>query len=155
MDGNQPISEKMNVERQRMGKQNQKIRYMVNIAVILALAILFYIGVRPPHVEVSDSYVKISGMYGVELRVMDIRSLELKDTLPEIQARTNGMDLFGFARRGIYELEGLGRTRLISFSYGGPFIYMNTGNEWIIINFKNPEATEELYDKMEQVVNEI
>ena len=56
----------------------------------------------------------------MELRTVDIHSLEMRDTLPEIQARINGMDLFGFARRGIYQLEGLGRTRLLSFPMAGP-----------------------------------
>ena len=102
--------------------------------------------------EVNENYVKISGMYGVELRPVDIQRLELRDSIPEIQTRINGMDLFGFARRGIYEVEGLGRTRLISFSYGGPFIYMYTGNEWIIINFNNPAETENLYQQLKEIV---
>ena len=142
------------VKKNKKTTNSQKnIRYIVNIVVVIALVILFYIGTRPPRVEVGDTYVKISGMYGVELRTIDIQSLELRDNLPEIQGRINGMDLFGFARRGVYELEGLGRTRLISFSYGGPFIYMYTSNEWIIINFKNPEDTENLYHQLEQIVN--
>jgi hypothetical protein len=153
MDSNKIQVEKSNTSKQITNIQKKKIRYMVNIGVVIALAILFFIGTRPPHVEVGESYVKISGMYGVELRTVDIRNLELRDNIPEIQARINGMDLFGFARRGIYELEGLGRTRLISFSYGGPFIYMYTSNEWIILNFKNPEDTENLYHKLEQMVN--
>ncbi|HHU49968.1 MAG: hypothetical protein ACOYEH_02395 [Caldicoprobacterales bacterium] len=141
---------KINTNKQATNGQKKKIRYMVNIAVVIALAILFFIGTRPPQVEVTENYVKISGMYGVELPTKDIQTLELRDTMPKIQARTNGMDLFGFARRGIYQLEGLGRTRLISFSYGGPFIFMYTGNEWIIINFKNPADTEDLFYKLEQ-----
>lgn len=153
MDSNQGVSKKTIPDKQGMGKQNQKIRYAINVVVIAALAIVFYIGIRPPRVEVTDSSMKVSGLYGVELRVADIQSLELQDTIPEIQARTNGMDLFGFARRGIYELEGLGRTRLISFSYGGPFIFMNTGHEWVIMNFKNPEDTEALYNKLEQAIS--
>ena len=121
---------------------------------VIALAVIFYIGTRPPQVEVGDTYVKISGMYGVELRTVDIQTLELRDTIPEVRSRINGMDLFGFARRGIYDLQGLGRTRLISFSYGGPYICMYTTNEWIILNFKNPEDTENLYDKLEQMLTE-
>ena len=137
---------------QRTNRQYQKVRLAVNIAVILAVAILFYLGIRPPRVEINENYVKISGMYGVELRPVDIQRLELRDSIPEIQTRINGMDLFGFARRGIYEVEGLGRTRLISFSYGGPFIYMYTGNEWIIINFNNPAETENLYQQLKEIV---
>ena len=152
MDSNKIQVEKSNTSKQITNIQKKKIS-IVNIVVVIALVILFYIGTRPPRVEVGDTYVKISGMYGVELRTVDIHSLEMRDTLPEIQARINGMDLFGFARRGIYQLEGLGRTRLLSFSYGGPFIYMYTSNEWIIINFKNPEDTENLYHKLEQILN--
>ncbi|HHY81338.1 MAG TPA: hypothetical protein GX505_01505 [Clostridiales bacterium] len=132
----------------------RNIRLIINLIIIAALAIVTYFGTRPPHVEVSRSSVKISGLYGVELRMQDIEKLELRESLPQIRTRINGMDLFGFARRGIYDLEELGRTRLISFSNGGPFILIRTGNEWIVMNFKNPNDTEALYQSIEEAFNQ-
>lgn len=127
-----------------------KIRLIANISVIVILAVILYFGVRQPNVDVSKNYLKISGLYGVELQIQDIDQLELRESLPQIKARINGMDLFGFARRGIYDLEELGRTRLISFSNGGPFILIHAGNEWIVINFRNHADTEALYRSIEE-----
>ena len=133
-------------------KKNQTMRYLLNIVIIAMLVLLTYFGIRPPRVTVSDNYIKISGLYGVQLRIDDIKQIELREALPPIKSRTNGMDLFGIAKRGIYNLEELGRTRLISFSAGGPFILMHAGNEWLVINFKNPDETEALYDELEAVI---
>ncbi|HHU77635.1 MAG: hypothetical protein ACOX27_07105 [Caldicoprobacterales bacterium] len=143
-------------DNQRKGiirNQSKSARYIFNAVVIVLLAVLFFIGTRPPHIDVSDSLIKISGMYGVELRITDIRQLELRDSIPQVKARVNGMDLFGFANRGIYELEELGRCRLFSFSAAGPFILMQAGREWIIINYRNSAETESLYNKLKQAVD--
>mgnify|MGYP000860380408 CR=1 FL=1 len=144
--------QKSSAGRRATNNQYQKIRLIINIAIIASLAVLFYLGIRPPHIEVSENYVKISGLYGVELRPADIQKLELRESIPEIEARLNGMDLFGLARRGIFKLKDLGRTRLISFSYAGPFICMYTSNEWVVINFNDPAETEDLYHRLEKIV---
>lgn len=131
----------------------QSIRYLINAAIIVLLILIFYFGTRSPHITITENHIKISGLYGVELRVEDIEQLQIRETLPTIKTRTNGMDLFGIAKRGIYELEELGRTRMISFSTGGPFILMHTGNEWIVINYKDSDETESLYQQLEAVVD--
>jgi hypothetical protein len=137
----------------RSNKKYLAMHYLMNIGIVVMLVLVTYLGIRPPRVTISENYVRISGLYGVELRIEDIEKLEMREALPRIKTRTNGMDLFGIARRGIYELEELGRTRLISFSTGGPFILMHTGNEWIVINFKNPDETESLYQELQAAVN--
>jgi hydrogenase maturation factor len=134
-------------------KRAQSIRYIINAAIIVLLVLIFYFGTRPPHIDITENHVKISGLYGVELRVDDIEQLQMRETLPPIKTRTNGMDLFGIARRGIYQLEELGRTRMISFSAGGPFVLIHTGNEWIVINYKETDKTESLYQQLEAVVD--
>lgn len=140
------------------GKMTAKIKkpsinLIINIAVILSLIFILYYGTRPPDITVYEDYVRISGMYGMEFMVEDISNLELREALPTIQSRINGMNLFGLANRGIYELEELGRTRLYSFSKGGPFIVMQVTNEYIVINFRNAAETESLYKELEEATN--
>jgi len=132
----------------------KKTRLILNAVILAILAVVIFFAVRPPQVELSKNYICISGLYGVELRMQDIDQLELRESLPQIKARINGIDLFSFVRRGIYDLEGLGRTRLISFSNGGPYVLFRAGNEWVVINFKNPEDTEALYQSIENALNE-
>ena len=135
-------------------KRNSKIYYIFRIVIVVIIAIAFFLGTRPAKVTIDNNIIKISGLYGVELRAEDVTHLELREVLPNILARTNGMDLFGIAQRGIYKLEELGRTRLISFSDGGPFILMQTGSEWIVINYKNSEETESLYNELTYVIKD-
>lgn len=125
---------------------------IIRIAVIALSLVFAFLVFRPVRITVNENYVKITGLYGVEVRVEDIYELKLAEELPQIVSRLNGIDMFGLSRRGIYQLQDLGRTRMISFSTGGPFILMNTGNEWIVINFKSPEDTENLYNKLNDVV---
>ena len=123
-------------------KKDQALQYLFNITIVVLLVLLLYIGTKPPQVMISENYVRITGLYGAGMQI-----------LPRIKSRTNGMNLLGITRRGVYELEELGKTRLISFSTGGPFILMHTGNEWIVLNFKKPEETEALYRKLQSAVD--
>ena len=134
-------------------KKDQVLQYLFNISIVVLLLLVLYIGIKPPQVMISENYVRITGSYGVEMQIEDIDRLELRELLPRIKTRTNGMNLLGIARRGIYDLEELGKTRLISFSTGGPFILMHTGDEWIVLNFKKPEETEALYRKLQSAVD--
>ena len=134
-------------------KKDQVLQYLFNITIVVLLVLVLYIGIKPPQVMISENYVRITGSYGVEMQIEDIDRLELRELLPRIKTRTNGMNLLGIARRGIYDLEELGKTRLISFSTGGPFILMHTGDEWIVLNFKKPEETEALYRKLQSAVD--
>ncbi len=134
-------------------KKDQVLQYLFNISIVVLLVLVLYIGIKPPQVMISENYVRITGSYGVEMQIEDIDRLELRELLPRIKTRTNGMNLLGIARRGIYDLEELGKTRLISFSTGGPFILMHTGDEWIVLNFKKPEETEALYRKLQSAVD--
>ena len=134
-------------------KKDQVLQYLFNITIVVLLVLVLYIGIKPPQVMISENYVRITGSYGVEMQIEDIDRLELRELLPRIKTRTNGMNLLGIARRGIYDLEELWKTRLISFSTGGPFILMHTGDEWIVLNFKKPEETEALYRKLQSAVD--
>ena len=134
-------------------KKDQVLQYLFNITIVVLLVLLLYIGTKPPQVMISENYVRITGLYGAGMQIEDIDRLELRELLPRIKSRTNGMNLLGITRRGVYELEELGKTRLISFSTGGPFILMHTRNEWIVLNFKKPEETEALYRKLQSAVD--
>lgn len=142
----------------KLGKGNAadrviNYRLVLWITVITIIIVTISLALKPVKVTINENYIKISGIYGVEVRNEDIHELRLAEQLPEIISRNNGIDLFGLSRRGIYYLEEIGRTRLISFSQGGPFILMNTGNEWIVINYNKPEETEDLYTRLVQVLD--
>ena len=134
-------------------KKDQVLQYLFNITIVVLLVLVLYIGTKPPQVIISENYVRITGLYGVGMQIEDIDHLELRELLPRIKTRTNGMNLLGIARRGIYDLEELGKTRLISFSTAGPFVLMHMGDEWIVLNFKKPDETEALYRKLQSAVD--
>lgn len=141
-----------------MGKGNSvdkplNYRMILRIIIIALIIITISLALKPAKVIINENHIKISGIYGAEIRYEDIHDLQLAEQLPRIISRTNGIDLFGLSRRGIYQLEDLGRTRLISFSQGGPFILINTGNEWIVINYDKPGETEDLYTRLVKALN--
>ncbi len=133
--------------------KDQVLQYLFNITIVVLLVLVLYIGTKPPQVIISENYVRITGLYGVGMQIEDIDHLELRELLPRIRTRTNGMNLLGIARRGVYDLEELGKTRLISFSTAGPFVLMHMGDEWIVLNFKKPDETEALYRKLQSAVD--
>ncbi len=101
-------------------------------SIILKITIVFtfgilgwtsYIGIQPNELSISDNRLHISGSYGVEWPLDEITNIELADTIPNVQMRTNG---FALANRlkGHFRLEGLGKGKLFLFQNHPPFIYM-------------------------------
>lgn len=133
---------------------NASYKMVFTLVILVAVVIIFFVGGRPAHVEVSSERVTISGMYGTEIPVHEITQLELRDALPRVISRTNGMDLFGTSRRGMFNMEELGRTRLFSFSSEGPYVVFKTAEEWVVINYKDTQETRSLFANLQAVVQD-
>ena len=74
-----------------------------------------------------------------------IRSVQLLDSLPEIEVRTNGIGM-GNIQKGHFRIEGFGSCRLYVDLKYPPFVLLglDTG-ENIIFNTLDPDETESLY----------
>lgn len=102
---------------------------LVLLVVLAAYAVL----AATEKVVISDSSVKVSGVYGTEVRFADVSSMEELGSLP-IGVRTNGIGL-GFVNVGHFSYEGIGKVVLYQVKTDRPFLLVTTKDLKVIYGF--------------------
>ncbi|MCH7409481.1 DUF3784 domain-containing protein [Belliella sp. DSM 111904] len=120
------------------------------IVVVFACGSLVY-GMIPSKYELNNKRLKFSGAYGFELKTEEIESVALLVEAPIIKARTNGLGI-GQVKKGFFNVDGFGKTRLLIHAGRGPYLKITTiDKETIIINFKEKEKTTHIYHAVKSV----
>lgn len=129
---------------QNQGRKNTTRTVIISIVLVVIAFITFgflYYGTRKPDFKIAKKQITISGLYGMTTQV---ESVEIIESLPQINMKTNGFN-FGSVRKGNFYLKNIGQCKLFINSKNGPFIYVNTKNGTpIIINTESEKETEEL-----------
>ncbi len=135
------------------GWRSRTRRMTAIIAAITAAVILgqIYVYTQPPSVELTDdTFSAGSGFYGADIPLSNIQSVELVDTLPRIQARTNGYSAGGILR-GNFRLEQWGSGKLFINRTALPYVVVRTRDSFVVVNFAEPARTRDLYDTLRAV----
>lgn len=116
-------------------------RNAVKGLVIVAVAggILISQVVVEPKVVITDTSVRVSGMFGKTFSLEDVESIQEVQEMPRITLRTNGLGL-GSILRGQFRLEGAKKAYLYLSKRGGPYIEIVTADYPVYINFKEEET---------------
>jgi hypothetical protein len=129
-------------------KQKTRLTYFIPVIAAFFVTGLIIYGFIPSKVSYTDDSVRLSGMYGFEIKINDIKKAELIDTIPTIKIRTNGFS-FGSVKKGFFFDEKSQRIRLLIHSDKSPYlILLKKNGDKIILNFKNRIDTEETYNKI-------
>lgn len=121
------------------------------VMVLGSTAALMYSGSRPVQVEITSEHVGIKGAYGITIPVSRIRDISLKDSMPEVLAKTNGFNAGGVLK-GNFRVEDLGDVKLFVQSEEGRYVYIVTADgNTVIINYRDEQLTRELYEKLMSV----
>lgn len=117
--------------------------------VIITFGIVGY-GMIPGKVSLMEDTLTFSGRYGIKLKLSEIASVSLIDRLPPIKSRTNGLSALG-VKKGFFNLEGYGKSRLLVNSSQPPFLLIMTNNqETIILNLKDPKDTKSAFEQIKE-----
>lgn len=120
---------------------------VVVVVISVALtAFVLYDGMRSPTVELSAQSLDIRGLYSTTLARSDIVRIALEDQLGPTYRRS-GFEANG-ELRGIFDVDGLGRCRLFVSLESRPYIVIHTTTQPVIVNFRNPARTRELYERL-------
>jgi uncharacterized membrane protein YfcA len=127
-------------------KENStKTKWPLRLAIVFVVAFLAY-GSAPTKLNLDSESVRFSGKHGFELNYSEIASAKLIEQRPIIRARTNGFSFAG-VKKGFFNLEGIGKSRLLLDSEEPPFLMITTtGGEVAIINFRDKADTERAYN---------
>jgi hypothetical protein len=115
------------------------------ITVIFALvATMIVWGVQPTKAIVEEGAVRFTGQYGVTVPLDEIARCELRDEIPRIEVKMNGLAI-GVVAKGRFRLAELGRCRLLIRRGEAPYLFIETAKgEKIIFNSPDPALTRRL-----------
>lgn len=117
------------------------------LVTLLLVSGLLVVGIIESKVVVNPEEIIISGMYKRVIDRDDITVITLQENIPKVLQKVNGFD-FGYTLKGNFELEGIGRGNIYIQENVSPYIVIKTGDRFYIINFKDPEKTRDLYEKL-------
>ncbi len=139
--------------RQANGTMRPGAKILIGFIVVSIIGLVGFVGflvfrsAQPGVLAVTDGTLNISGMYGQQIPVSEMQKVELIDTLPRIERRTNGSAV-GSRLRGHFTMEGIGAVMLYLDKSQPPFIHIEAGTRKVYLNAATPEATRQLYGEI-------
>jgi len=115
---------------------------MAFVVVILLLAS------KPTKIEVGEETVSISGMYGRDIPLSEIVSVELLEEMPSVAIRTNGSST-GKYNKGHFRLKN-GESCMMFIRNKAPYIELRTTDNLYYINGDTEEETIEILSKIKE-----
>lgn len=131
------------------GKRQAVIFTVITMVLVMSVVsgLLVYGSMESP-IEVTSDAVTIGGMYGMDINMKEISDLKIEGAMPPVLKKKNGFDL-GNILKGDFILEELGTARLFVRSPEGPFIFIKTDNNGLVVlNFKDKQKTRDLYSEL-------
>ena len=77
------------------------------ISLPISIGLALFISANILNTTVKNHYIKIYGLYGNNIAIADIEELSLKDTIPTINKRVNGIMLTNGKRKGYFMMKAL------------------------------------------------
>jgi len=136
------------IDREKGSWFNIKTMIVIGFVIVVALivGISMYFSSKPPVYSISNGTLVISTQFGENVNLSEIQSVQLKNDLPVIQSKINGLGL-GSIQKGKFS-SGIGNVTLYIDSSKPPYIYIKTTSELIILNDQSNSKTEALFNEL-------
>ncbi|NLL19653.1 MAG: DUF3784 domain-containing protein [Clostridia bacterium] len=133
-------------------KKTRLIYFILGLVIVLVIGLITY-GYMPSKAKIINDHITFTGMYGFTMLVSEIDTIELSDAIPTIKMRTNGFSS-GVVNKGFFNLDTLGKTRLLIHSDNAPFLIISKSNsDKIIINYKDKAKTEQVFEEIKTLIS--
>lgn len=121
-------------------------------ATVVLPALLLIFGSRDTEISFSDSAMKLSGMYGLDVEFNDIQSVDTLTMLPEIKSRTNGY-ASGKLLKGHFRLNDQSKVLLFIKKGIPPYIRLKASKTTLFLNFDSPDSTRQVFSRVKSRMN--
>ncbi|HLR51438.1 MAG TPA: DUF3784 domain-containing protein [Candidatus Avamphibacillus sp.] len=144
------------VQRYEVPHKRKKMTWItgsISVGTLLFIITITAVGYMDNDINVSEDMFEITGMYGIEWNTEDIEIVELLDKLPEVHLKTNGFAT-GNLLKGRFRLEDPYGSGLLFIhkNSDSKVLFVATNDEYVMINKKNANETEEIYEQLITVV---
>ena len=128
------------------GGAGSKLFWVLMGLTVVFVVTIFALSSHPQNITVGEKTVKISGMYGCEIPIADIVSVELLEEMPPISMRTNG-SATGSRLKGHFLLKS-GENCMIFIRRQAPYIELRSTGNLFYFNADSKEETDHLYQEI-------
>jgi len=128
----------------KSAKKELIIPLVIASVVFAGVGILMVFSLQPTKLTYKEEGFEIHGMYGETYEWEDIEKVELIESLPKIEMRTNGSGV-GSHLKGYFRTTEYGKVKLFVNAKTSPFVYFTIEGNKVIFNLEDPVKTEEAY----------
>lgn len=132
-------------------KQNNKKQRRKNIlgtsvlvVVLIGVSIMFLYSYQNNTITIKRDVIEISGDYGMNLKIDDIKSIELVDSLPELSMKLNGFAMQNI-KKGFFKTKSGEKVKLLMNSMDAPIIYIQKKDGFKIYYTSKDKSNEEIF----------
>ncbi|NLK52885.1 MAG: DUF3784 domain-containing protein [Syntrophomonadaceae bacterium] len=117
------------------------------LVTFLVVAVIMFFSSQPTQVTFLEEGLQVHGMYGEIYAWESIEEIELLETLPNIEMRTNGSAL-GSHLKGNFRTTEFGAVKLFVNGKIPPFVYLASNGKTVIFNLEDSQKTEDTYEEI-------
>ena len=134
-------------------REQKRIKNYIGLLGLIAVALtaLFFYSMAGNDILFHEHSIEVTGMYGEDIPVNDIESLDLVTELPEIKLRVNGSSI-GSKLVGSFKTSSGKRVKMFVDKSRSTFIRIETRNKALI--FYKSETTKTDFKLMEKAINQ-
>ncbi|HLF51034.1 DUF3784 domain-containing protein [Flavobacterium sp.] len=134
-------------------KQNITTYIAMSVMFLLFVVIIyeFKSGLKDNEIIVDNKKIEITGEYGTEINISDLKSIELLDKLPEISSKTNGFALETI-KKGFFRTVNDEKVKLLINSKKTPIILLITNDNQKIYYSSKDKSNEEIYNEVKREI---
>ncbi|GAB6171318.1 hypothetical protein JCM15765_07960 [Paradesulfitobacterium aromaticivorans] len=118
-----------------------------SVIFVIIISLLIW-GSREQSVIVSAENIKVTGMYGTQIPLNEIKDVSLKEGIPKVLRKTNGLDN-GNILKGNFETLEYGRVKLfLNLKQNKCVLIYTRGGQYYLLNFAEEQRTKDLYQNI-------
>lgn len=140
--------EKKKIDIERVG------RTVGNLLFVIAGIVMVtgWYSVQDPKVELTAKAIEVSGLFGTNQPINEIKAITLLDSIPKVLIKNSGSGL-GTVLKGKFTLENFGMGSIYATVDAPPFVYIKTAKGFIIINYRDSNKTKDLYKALSATID--
>lgn len=134
-------------------KQTKKTTVALSFlfVVFIAIGAMFFYSLQDNQIEISDTTIRITGAYGMDLKTNEIQSIELVNSLPEISTKTNGFALQTI-KKGYFKTKNGENVKLLINSAEQPIISITTIDNQKIYYSSKDNSDQKIFDQLKDEI---
>lgn len=132
-------------------KSSYLFALILMIVVLIGIVAMFTYSLQDNTVEIKEDTIQISGDYGMDLSINNIKSIELVNELPEITSKINGFALETI-EKGLFRTNDDKEVKLLINSQNKPFILISTKTNEKIYYSSKTKSNQEIYNQLIEVL---